>query len=240
MFGIFAFAWLWDRGLWLVYLQAWLWTNNLLWQIWVWRRKVYNDGHIISKLLINCEIRGILACIWRLLSFAKLYLINLPTLLLPLKNENYQENFLCYDSPSAVLLPMCRCKKRTMIYACAGDVGMMLVVFADRVAVLLGMINTSVPGPIMLVVNPVRYVSYSREINPLSEHHRWMVFCQIQGPLCSFTWVMPKYIWSNFISFQQHSNIYNRSINQKEFVLEQCRWSWTTLVERLSFDERIR
>ena len=56
MFGIFA----WDRGLWLVYLQASSWTNNLLWQIWVWKRKVYNDGHIISKLLINCEIRGIL------------------------------------------------------------------------------------------------------------------------------------------------------------------------------------
>ena len=109
--------------------------------------------------------------------------------------------------------------QRTMISACAGDVAMMLVVFADRGAVLLGMINT-VPGPIMLVVNPIRYVSYSREINPLSEHHRWMVFCQIQGPLCSFTWVMPKYIWSNFISFQQHSNIYNRSINQKEFVLQ--------------------
>ena len=58
-------------------------------------------------------------------------------------------------------------QKRTMISACAGDVAMMLVVFADRVAVLLGMINT-VPGPIMLVVNPIRYVSYSREINPSS------------------------------------------------------------------------
>ena len=46
-------------------------------------------------------------------------------------------------------------QKRTMISACAGDVAMMLVVFADRVAVLLGMTNTSVPSPIMLVVNPV-------------------------------------------------------------------------------------
>ena len=45
-------------------------------------------------------------------------------------------------------------QKRT-ISACAGDVAMMLVVFANRVAVLLGMTNTSVPGPIMLVVNPV-------------------------------------------------------------------------------------
>ena len=54
--------------------------------------------------------------------------------------------------------------QRTMISACAGDVAMMLVAFADRGAVLLGMINT-VPGLIRLVVHPVRCVSYSREIN---------------------------------------------------------------------------
>ena len=69
-------------------------------------------------------------------------------------------------------------QKRTMISACAGDVAMMLVVFVDRVAVLLGMINT-VPGLIRLVVHPVRCVSYPREINPMSGHHCWMIHCQI-------------------------------------------------------------